>query len=210
MITKQIAAALQQPEPLTASQYAELNQQASQRFLDVEARLNTIRPASTKGGSVGPERHRILITGSVKEVQALDEEYADLKVESEQLRAQRNELSVRLRAAKGREALDGMPGQYDDLASLLRKAAKARAAYAAALRDIEASLLEIERTRVDANRAGLEVGRQVAAAPASLYSQLDALRPSDDLSSHLLFGRHSDERLDMILGTRRPRTTTAA
>lgn len=202
--SQRIAAALS-ANSLTASHCTELIKEAAERVQAVEQRLKAIRPPGKNGGAPGPERHRVLATGTAQKVTALDEEYSALKVEADQLNAQRNELSRHRTEARGREAVEGMPARYKSLSAKIQDARRARQVYADALREVEGSLKQVEQDRRNASQARL----RITAAPVEVYAELDALQPGSDLTSPLLTGRHSDDRLATILGVGRPRAPAA-
>lgn len=196
-LQQRVAAAL--TEPLTAKQCGELIMQVQKRAAQVELRLEAIRPAKSATGSCGPERQRILATGSPDDVKALEAEYDTLAVEDAQLKAQREELRQRRQQARVSEAVDGMPDRYKVFSAKLAAAENARQAFTDALQAVDAAYIDIEQARYTANAARAAL----PPAPAGVLEKIEALRPWTGLVQSRLWVRNCNPA--SALGLEEPR-----
>ncbi len=185
-IQQRVAAALGS-KSLSAADCKALLLEVQQRDGVVNMRLEAIKPAKSSIGTAGPDRLKVLATGSALDVQRLDDEYQALAIEAEQLRAQRGELARRRQEAVVREAVEGAADRYRDFARKLEAAADARQAFEAALKAVDAVYGEIEQTRYTANAARAVL----PAAPPGLLTQVEALRPWSGQVKTRLWTRNS-------------------
>jgi hypothetical protein len=177
----EIAKHLAKSESLSSKQCIELAQQAGEAVAALGVRIKCIHPK-------GSERMKALMTGTVEEVAALDTEYGRIKIQSDQLSTQRDEL-IRLReVARDREASDGMPGLLVELADKTGAVEAARDALLDAIGKLDACMTTTMQTRVRAVRARLPA----PSGSVELAQRIEALHPLDGLTSLRVVSRHCD------------------
>jgi len=110
----------------------------------IAARLAAIQRGSAINGGPGPERRRVLHTGSPDEIVALDHEVEALMAErDQQLPTQHSELAKRLEQAEADEARQRLPGRVKSIPAILAKHQKAAQALQAARDELDAAVSDV-------------------------------------------------------------------
>lgn len=129
----------------------------------------TARDGSTFGNTPGPERQKLIASGDVAALRALDEEERDLVPEIEVLRSLQKRLRAHLDATKAKEFVAAAPVRYSEVAKLLAAESRAQAALQSARQATEAALSGLNTQRVHVVRAS---NLEFPAADDTLLRQL--------------------------------------
>jgi len=185
-------------ENMTAAECADLLKEVTARDAEVHKRLEAIKPGGKLGGEPGTERRKVLMSGNVDSIRALDNEHADLLAESEVLKTQASGLQARRQSALAQEAVKGMPNRYKALGGALSVAEATMGDLAKALALVEHEYRELYQARFTANAAGL--GAKVPPGNPELVGRIAALVPVARTiapKSRVFSGRHDDVAEDL-------------
>ena len=128
----------------------------------------------SQSAPVGPERRRVLESGTPSELTALDQEQAELESERRQLNHASERLQQARHAAAKSEAAESLPGDFSELDALLQAEADAQTALEAARARADAHLEQIRRKR--------RLAADLKAKPETLsrYLELRGLQAGSD------------------------------
>lgn len=188
------SAARLQRDDLTAAQARAVAVECGEAESLVAQRIAAIAPRN-EIRAAGPERARVLATGSEAELRALDDEHARLTVQAERLIALRDRASALRQALAAREASEALPGQFEALGEALARLEAARKAVAAAEQVAHALRGVIAQGRGTA----LAGGHPAPVAPVALVRRLIELHPA--AARH---PEHAADQLGVRLGDLRP------
>lgn len=122
------------------------------------------------GNHIGPERRRVLETGSVEDAMKLEIESQQLRIWIERARAQSNGLTTLAKQVFARESLANLPAQFTALIETLGAIAEVNKALSEGWSKVEQLTSEIEIQR----RAVAESGEGVPTPPEALGEALTA------------------------------------
>ena len=135
----------------------------------------TAKDTSTFGGNPGPERQKVVETGDLEALRALDEEEREIGSELEVLRDLQNKLSRLLGAQRGLEYGQGMRGEFAELDNLLKAQAEAAVEAHKTRQAVETKMKEIHSHRHHITRQNTLHGLRLelpAATPELLASYM--------------------------------------
>lgn len=173
---------------LTSAQYLDIQNQIDTRRREVSARLAAIKPVGKHGGEAGPERRKALISGTPDDVRAIENEYADLSIEAEQLDMQRQAIRNRLDSASHKEAAESIPAMLKDLESRMTAIESTRDQLNTQLQEFDSAYNAVVTARSIAIRGG-----HIPATPKPrLAERIRAFAPWAEHLRTRVFGRHCD------------------
>jgi len=139
-----IARLLGSERPSPAEELRQALAEVGSRRKMIDQRLAEIQQGSAINGGPGPERRRVLETGTADAIVALDHEVETLLAErDQQLPAQEAALRKRLEQAEADEARQRLPGRVKSIPAILAKHQKAAQALQAARDELDAAVSDV-------------------------------------------------------------------
>jgi hypothetical protein len=161
-----------------AAEIRQAQQQLAARRSDIEARIRAIQPGDASNGGPGPDRRRVLETGSPDELVELDQELARLRAErDQQLPHQEVELRKRLDAALADEASARLPDRIRALPAVIESYREAEAAYQQARAAFDEAVTEIITDRAAAGDDAPTVDEHIVEQVAQVKGFKEDERP---------------------------------
>ncbi|WP_295925356.1 hypothetical protein [uncultured Xanthomonas sp.] len=167
-IVEKIRAAMSRDNPLSSQEVSSMLAQLQPELIRCNARWEEIAIAGPRSANNGPLYRKLLISGSVDEIAKMQQEFDQLSIERDRMRAMQNSLSQLRNLALLREADEGLPDLQQRLVAAIEGAEAKQQELEASFDAVEQLYLGIAQARGQLNAAGITPRPEQSAAAATI------------------------------------------